>query len=291
MEAISVIIPVYNEAEGLPGILRQTEALLSAAACRFHFILVDDGSTDGSGEILAGLAGRAAYTVLRHHENYGYGAALKSGLRQADTSRVGIVDADGTYPLDRLPELAAGLQEGGYAMVVGDRSARPCSVPFRRRAAKWVLTRLANYITGRRIPDLNSGLRVMERQQVERFLAILPDGFSFTTTITLAMLTHSLPVGYVSVPYYPRSGRSKIRPVADTLRFLQVILRTAMYFRPLKVFGPLSGLFLVAALLVAACSGYLAGQVMDVTFGVLILSGVMVLLIGMLADLIVKKLD
>ncbi len=287
LEAVTIIVPVYNEGAGLADILDQASALLTSEQFQGHFILVNDGSTDDSARILNDVDGRPGYTVITHDCNYGYGAALKSGLRRAATPYVGIIDADGTYPVGRLPDLIERLREG-YAMAVGSRSDQVCREAFGRRFAKWWLTRLANYLAGRSIPDLNSGMRVMARDQVDRFLSILPDGFSFTTTITLAMLTKHLPVAYVPVPYYPRVGRSKIRPVYDTLNFLQLMLRTAVYFRPLKVFGPLSGLLLGSAFLVLGLSYSLTGQIMDVTFGVLILSAVIVMVMGLLADLIVK---
>lgn len=286
---MTIIVPVYNEAAGLADILKETSALLGADRFECRFILVNDGSTDGSDRILKDMAGRPGYTVITHDRNYGYGAALKSGLCRTETPFVGIIDADGTYPMNRFVDLFDRLREG-YAMVVGSRTDQACRGMFWRRFAKWWLTRLANYLTGRSIPDLNSGMRIMARDQAERFLAILPDGFSFTTSITLAMLTNRLPVAYMSIPYYPRAGRSKIRPVYDTLNFFQLMLRTAVYFRPLKVFAPLSGLLFGCALLVLCLSDWLTGQVMDVTFGVLILTAIIALVMGVLADLIVKTM-
>lgn len=290
LEEITIIIPVYNEADALDTVLPQTDALLLQERFRFHFILVNDGSTDNSGQILDSLEGRPGYTVITHHDNYGYGAALKTGLRHAKTEHVGIADADGTYPIDQIPALAEYMRDG-YAMVVGDRSGQAMPGSIWRRLPKRALTHLANYLAGRKIPDLNSGLRIMKKDQADRFLPVLPDGFSFTSTITLAMLTSNLPVRYVPISYYPRIGKSKIRPIYDTLNFFQLIVRTAMYFRPLKVFASLSGLLIVAAFLSLWLSRRLTGQVMDVTFGILVLSAVIAMTVGLLADLIVKKTD
>jgi hypothetical protein len=137
---------------------------------------------------------------------------------------------------------------------------------------------------------MNSGLRIMRRKDVEPFFKILPDGFSFTTTITLAMLTKSMPVHYVPIDYYRRKGKSKIRPFHDTVNFLQLIIRTCLYFNPLKVFIPLSFSLVIIAFVILFTSWMVLGKAMDVTFGVVMLNAVIVLSIGMLADLIDKRL-
>ena len=159
-----------------------------------------------------------------------------------------ITDSDGTYPNDRIPELAAMMTD--WDMVVGARTGDEVRVPLVRRPAKWALNMLANVLVETRIPDLNSGLRVFRREVVLRFLPILPNGFSFTTTITLAMLSEGYRVTFVPIDYYARQGRSKIRPVYDTLNFLQLIVRTVLYFNPLRVFLPLSLFFFGAGLVV-----------------------------------------
>lgn len=148
---------------------------------------------------------------------------------------------------------------------------------------------LAQYLTGRRIPDLNSGLRVFRKQTVSAFLPILPDGFSFTTTITLASLSYGFPVEFVPVSYHSRAGRSKIHPVKDTLNFVLLILKAITYFNPLRVFLPIAFLLLLAGFSLLWISYFLFGQVMDITVIVLSLSGLQIGLIGLVADLIVHN--
>jgi hypothetical protein len=125
-------------------------------------------------------------------------------------------------------------------MVVGCRDISRVPYPLGRRVVKYLLTQYAAWIAGQPIPDINSGLRVMRRAVVEKFLNILPDGFSFTTTITLAMLTNQYDVRYVPIRYAARVGRSKIKPIRDTLNFIQLILRTGMYFAPMRLFFPVA---------------------------------------------------
>src|SRR5262249_32059213 len=178
-----------------------------------------------------------AATVLRHEVNRGYGASLKTGIRSAKYDLVCIMDADGTYPADKLPEM---IKEGQQAdMIVGARQAGSGNSSLGRQPAKWFLNRLANFMTGTKIPDLNSGMRVLRRDMVLEYIDILPDRFSFTTTITLAGLCDGYRVKYMPIEYGRRVGNSKIKPI-DALNFFILILRTMTYFRPLRIFVPIS---------------------------------------------------
>jgi hypothetical protein len=176
-------------------------------------------------------------------------------------------------------------------MVVGARTGKNVKIPLIRKPAKWFINKLANYLSGMKIPDLNSGLRIMKKSDIERFFHFLPSGFSFTTTITLALLVNNYPVKYFPITYAKREGKSKIRPIKDTLNFIQLIIRTILYFNPLKVFVPLSISLVILALLLLAGSWFYLGKIMDVTFGVIVMTSVMVLAIGLLADLIDKRIQ
>jgi hypothetical protein len=198
-----------------------------------------------------------------------------------------ITDADDTYPNHRIPELVGMLEERGLDMLVGARQG--AGIPLSRRPAKWVLGKLANYLSGVKIPDLNSGLRVMRKEVVEKFLRILPDGFSFTTTITLAMLTNDHQVEWEPIDYPVRSGKSKIRPSQDTLYFLQLIIRTMLYFQPLKIFGPISALFMLTGLGLLIYR-LVHGPGFAVTATVLFICGVQLLALGLIADFLDKRL-
>ncbi len=289
METISIIIPVYNEAPCLETMIRQMDELIELQSFKFNIIFIDDGSTDKSGEILDKIT-NSSYKIIHHKTNSGYGAAIKTGLQNSSTEYVCITDADGTYPSDEIPRLAQYITDE-YSMIVGSRSGKHVNIPFLRKFPKWVLNKLANYLAGDKIPDLNSGLRIMKKKDVERFLNILPDGFSFTTTITLAMLTNNLKVYYTPINYFNRKGRSKIKPINDTLIFFQLIIRTSMYFNPLKVFVPASVILFMSAFCVLFFSWLFTEKIMDVTFGIMVMTSVIVLMIGMLADLIDKRLQ
>lgn len=238
---ITLVLPVYNEATGLPGLLDSLSAALQSIGLPFEIVAVDDGSTDGSREL---LRGRTDLRLLEHAENRGYGAALKTGIRYARYPVIAITDADGTYPHEHLAALIARMSRAD--MVVGARVGSEVEYPLLRSIPKWFLVRFAEWMARRQIPDLNSGLRVFRRDIAERFLKILPDGFSFTTTITLAMLTNGYLVAYEPINYRARTGYSKIRPIRDTLGMLKTIFCTGMYFAPLRVFLPIAGLFGIA---------------------------------------------
>jgi len=233
----TVIVPCYNEERAVLETIHSIRNSLQDVG-PYELILVDDGSTDGSAEILhAATETDSGLQVVTHARNRGYGAALKTGIRRASSEIIVITDADGTYPNKRIGEFVEIAKSAD--MVVGSRTAKEVTYPLSRKIIKIFLKLYMSWLVGQNIPDINSGLRVFHRSVVERFLNILPDGFSFTTTITLAMLRNNYDVRFIPIEYYPRIGKSKIRPVKDTIRFFELILRTGMYFAPLRVFMPI----------------------------------------------------
>jgi len=246
----TLIIPAYNE-EG--AILETIQSLRSylVDAGPYELLVVNDGSTDRTREILEKAASEDAdLSVVHHSRNGGYGSALKTGVRRARGQYIVITDADGTYPNERVAELVATCAQG-WDMVVGARTGDDVTYPLIRKIPKTFLKAYASWIARMPIPDINSGLRVFRRDLAETYLHILPGGFSFTTTITLAMLTNYRKVLFVPIDYHPRIGKSKIKPVRDTLNFVQLIARTGMYFAPIRVLLPvimLSGLATFASL-------------------------------------------
>lgn len=240
---VTIVVPAYDEEGGIEGVVERLLAL--DLGRETELLVVNDGSKDRTGAMLDALkAKHSRLTVIEHPMNRGYGAALKTGFRAAAHDVVIITDADGTYPEDRIVDLLARVDDGAE-MAVGARTGDDVNIPWQRRPAKAALRHIASYLAGVKIPDLNSGLRAIRRDHVLRYESILPEGFSFTTTITLASLTNHHRVDYVVIDYAERSGSSKIRPIRDTLGFLALIIRTVVYFNPLKVFYPLTGLLFV----------------------------------------------
>jgi glycosyltransferase involved in cell wall biosynthesis len=277
---VSIIIPAFNEEEGIEKVLNQLKSLNLGK--KSEIIVIDDGSTDQTFKI----ASAKGTKIIRHEKNMGYGAALKTGIRHSKNEIIVITDADGSYPINNIPTLLENMENSD--MVVGARIGKKVHIPIFRKPAKWFINKLANQLSGIKIPDLNSGLRAMRKERVERFFSILPDSFSFTSTITLAFLTNGYSVKYIPIEYYKRKGKSKIHPIKDTLNFIQLVIRTIMYFDPLKVFLPLSFIFFGASVAVLIVS-WLSGRFMDVTTVILFVTGIQLLAIGMIADLIDKR--
>jgi len=230
---VSIIIPAYNEENGIIDVINEIETLLVEKKINNEIIIVDDGSTDKTKEKVSSTNAR----LIEHQQNRGYGAALKTGIKASIYDQIAIIDADGTYPVNYLIELIDNKKN--YDMVVGARIGKNVSIPLIRRPAKWALNKLANFLTNYKIPDLNSGLRLFKKNSLLKFLHILPDGFSFTTTITIAMITNNFNVKYIPIDYEKRIGKSKIRPIYDTLNFISLITRMVIYFKPLRVLMPI----------------------------------------------------
>lgn len=283
MERVSIIIPAYNEKETIGGVLSEVEKVMKKSNWEYELIVVDDGSNDGTGRV----AKRKGARLISHPSNRGYGASLKTGIRNAKNDLILITDADGTYPAKEIPRLLKEMKD--YDMMVGARTGEEVRMPFFRRPAKFFLNRLAGYLSERKILDINSGLRAFKKEVALKYFHILPAKFSFTTTLTLAFLSDDYLVKYIPIDYHKRRGRSKIRPLRDTWGFLLLIIRTVIYFNPLKVLLPLASFLFLLGVVILFYSKFVLQQVMDITVILLIVTSLLVALLGLIADLIVKR--
>jgi glycosyltransferase involved in cell wall biosynthesis len=241
---ISVVIPALNEQDEIGRtVTRVREVLSTAGIGAYEVVIVDDGSRDETGA----RAEQAGARVLRHPHNVGYGRSLKDGIRAARYDTIIINDADGTYPIDAIPDLLARYGEG-YDMVVGARSGEH----YRESLIKMPLRRLLRFIVeftaGRSIPDINSGLRVFRRSTALEYFDHLCDTFSFTTSMTLAYMMTGKFVAYVPIEYNKRVGKSKVRLLRDSMKTLQYIVEAAIYYNPLKMFALMACIVLASSL-------------------------------------------
>jgi glycosyltransferase involved in cell wall biosynthesis len=232
----SVVIPAKNESRSIPALIEQLLALPDLE----EIIVVDDGSTDGTGDI----ADKLGVKVVRHPYSKGNGAAIKSGARVATGDVILFMDADGQHAPDDIPRLLQKLDQG-FDMVVGARQAGSQASVGRGFANKFY-NRLASYMTGQKIEDLTSGFRVAQREKFLQFLTLLPNGFSYPTTSTMAFFRAGYSVGYIPIHAEKRVGKSHIKPLQDGVRFLLIIFKIGTLYSPLKLFFPLAtSIFLI----------------------------------------------
>jgi glycosyltransferase involved in cell wall biosynthesis len=282
----SLVVPCYNEVDAIEASIVELRGKLRGGG-HYEFIIVDDGSNDGSAEKLKALqALDPNLTVLTHSRNRGYGAALKTGITYASAELIAITDADCTYPNEMILQLVE--TDNGADMVIGARTGVDVTYSKLRMIPKIFLKRYASWIAATNIPDINSGLRVFRKSVAEKYFNILPNAFSFTLTITLAFITNFHRVVYVPINYSERVGNSKIRPIRDTLKFVQLILRTGMYFAPLRVFFPFVLLLGVAFMASFCFDVFVARNLTDKTV-LLLLFTLNTGMFALLADMIDKR--
>lgn len=283
MSPVSVVIPAYNESRGIIEVIKQVSDALKGV--EHEIIVVDDGSADDTAQLARGTG---LAEVISHTQNQGYGSALKTGIHRAKYDKVMIIDADATYPENAIPMLVK--QAESASMVVGARTLKPTGEGALRRLVKGLIVMLANWLADTNIPDLNSGFRIFDKNIALKYLNLLPSGFSFTSTITLVFLSEGYRVDYVPIEYRKRKGWSKFRPVKDTLNMLILILRTLVYFNPLRVFVPMSLALVMLAFLVLFVSVVVEGRAWDITITAILVFAIQLFGIGLIADLLVKRL-
>ena len=281
---VSIILPTFNEELAICGVLDEISQVMASTDIAYELIVVDDGSTDKTRSL---CECRSDVRLLYHNKNLGTGAARTTGVKAAKGRVIAMIDADGTYPVAALPDLLARLEH--CDMVIGAREREMGTLRLLRSAAKEFIRLLASYLTRTRIPDLNSGMRAMKRDLVLEFLAILPSTHSWVSTITMAFLSSGYTVEWMPISYHRRIGRSTFHPITDTYNYLSLVVRSIMYFNPLRVFLPLSlGTFLLGV-------GKMIYDIFAYNFHLapttvtLLLTSMQIGALGLLADLIVRR--
>lgn len=280
---VSVVLPVFNEEGHLAAELDRITESLTSAGITFELIVVDDGSTDRSAEV---AAAHEKVRLIRFPTNRGSGTARRAGTLLARGSVVVWTDADMSYPNDEIPRLVREL--AGRDQVVGWRSTEQGTLRLLRVPAKLLIRRLAEYLTGTRIPDLNSGFRAFRRDVGLQFLHLLPAGFSCVTTMTLAFLSNGYDVAYMPIVYAKRAGKSKFHWWSDTRRYALQVVRMVMFYDPLRVFMPLGGLLAAVGIIKVPFDLVNYDLRLANSTQILLLAAMIIGLLGLLADLIVK---
>jgi len=284
---VTVLLPAYNEQSAIEPVLAEIVEALADEPIAYEILVVDDGSTDRTAELAERFAAdcwQCTIRVVRAPQNRGAGAARRLGIRQAHGEIVVMLDADGTYPAASIPRLLKFFP--AYDQVNGARTSEQGTWPWLRRPAKWFIRKLACYLTGCEIPDLNTGLKAFKREAMLRWLWVVPDGFSCVTTMTLAFLTNGYAVKYVPTAYRPRIGKSKFHPIRDTASYLSTVLRIVLYFRPLKVFLPLAGAIISAGVAKGIWS-FTSTASLQESDVIVMTAGFLTCMFGLLAEVIV----
>lgn len=275
---VSLVIPAFNEELAVADVVTRFRSELDATGCAYEVIVVDDGSTDET----ARLAKEAGASVVCSPQNLGYGLSLRRGILAAKFDYVMICDADGTYPSESVRELTSMAEH--MDMVVAARTGKHFRGRGPRAIARAGLRLFASFVVGRYIPDVNSGFRIFRKSDCLRYFGILSPGFSFTTGLTLAMMSDARAVAFVPVPYAARVGKSKVRPLRDTMRIGQVLVQAMVRHNPIKLFFTItSGIWALG--LATFVTWVVTGSVIaaGVTIAVFLV-GVQIFCLGLLAE-------
>lgn len=276
---LSIIVPARNEAGGLARVLPQLAGRFPGA----EILVVDDGSTDATAEVAA----RHGARVIRHPYGMGNGAAVKTGARCARGEVLLFMDADGQHTAADAARLLERLEEG-FEMVVGARKGAS-QASYARWFGNALYNRFASWVVSRPIPDLTSGLRAARARRFREFLHLLPNGFSYPTTITMAFFRSGYPVGYEPIETEVRVGRSHLKLVRDGVRFFLIMFRVGTLYAPLKIFLPISLVVFVTGVSYYLYTFATSGRFTNMS-ALLLIAALLIFLIGLVSEQITMLL-
>lgn len=288
---VTVVLPCYNEEHHVVAELERITAAMDASPFSYELLVIDDKSTDNTLAVLRAAQPRfPRMRLMPFQRNGGSGTARRIGTTEAHGRIVVWTDADMTYPNERIPEFVQYLVDRPHIdQVVGARTTEQGTYKFLRVPAKWTIRKVAEGLSGTKIPDLNSGLRAFRRDVSLPYLRLLPPGFSCVTTITMSFLSNQHPVDYLPIAYAKRAGTSKFHFVRDAYRYILQVLRMVMYFNPIKVLMPLA-LFLFGVGAIKAIVDVVRYDFRITTNAMLlIVTGLLVASVALLADLIIRS--
>ncbi len=279
---VSLVIPCYNEEDAIGPVIDDVRTAMNTTSYNYEIIVVDDVSTDASAEV----AKNKNVRLIQRKINGGSGASRKTGILQSRGEIIVMLDADGTYTAADIPKMLDYFPE--WDQVNGARTSEQGTIKTLRVPAKWLIRQLAIYLSGVHIPDLNTGLKAFKRDIMVKYMWVIPNGFSCVTTMTLAFLCNGYAVKWIPTRYHKRIGQSKFHPIKDTSKYLTTVVRMIMYFDPLRVFMPISLLVFLAGLGRGTYNALLHYQIQEGDI-LLLLGGIMMGMMGLLADLIVSQ--
>jgi glycosyltransferase involved in cell wall biosynthesis len=274
---VSIIVPAYREAEGIASVIDRVCRAMDALDHSYEIIVVDDGSDDETAE----RAKEAGARVISHPYNIGNGAAVKTGIRNALSEILVTLDGDGQHAPEDIPRLLEKL--GSYDMVVGARTGAS-ETTLHRSLANRIYNRFATYMCKRRIEDLTSGFRAVKTEIARRFVSLLPNAFSYPTTITMAVVRSGYSLAYVPIKTSRRLGKSKIKLLRDGARFFMIIIKVATLFSPMRVFLPVSSTMFLAGLAYGLFKIFVLGERYGPTAAMLMTVAVVIFMVGLVSE-------
>lgn len=278
---VSIVLPAYNEEKVIQSLIVDIKKIIARIpAYRFEIIVIDDASTDQTGE----LARKSGVKVITHPVNKGSGASRKTGIKAAKGEIILMMDVDGTYSPSDIPKVLAYFPV--FDQVIGLRKKEAGTYRLIRWFTKSVIRGLASYLTETKIPDLNSGMRAFKKETMKQYLWLIPDGFSCVTTMTMSFLANGHRIKWVPINYKPRIGKSKFHPFKDTYKFFLTVIRMTLIYNPLKIFMPVGGLFIFSAVVKGLWTFAVYGEARMLEL-ILLMIGFFLISIGLLADLTV----
>jgi len=278
---VSIVLPAYNEAKAIGELIAGIKRIMAKIpGYRYEIIVIDDASIDKTGEI----AQKKGVKVIRHPVNRGSGASRKTGIRKAKGEIILMMDVDGTYLPTDIPKILAYFPV--FDQVIGARRKEAGSFRFFRSLTKLLIRHLASYLTGVKIPDLNSGMRAFKKEIIKQYLWLVPDGFSCVTTMTMTFLTNGYQVKWVPIGYKPRIGKSKFHPLKDTYNYILTVIRMILIYNPLKIFMPIGAVLILGAVVKGLWTFALYGEARMLEL-ILLMTGFFIVFLGLLADLVV----
>ena len=288
---VTIVLPCYNEQDHVVEELERITAAMDSSGYSYELLTIDDKSTDRTLEIVRSVAHRFPHMrIMPFQRNGGSGTARRIGTREALGEIVVWTDADMTYPNERIPEFVAYLDDHPETdQVVGARLTEEGTYKLLRVPAKWVIRKVAEVLTGTKIPDLNSGLRAIRRDVSLPYLRLLPPGFSCVTTITLSFLSNQHTVDYLEIGYAKRSGTSKFHPFRDAYRYILQVLRMVMYFNPIKVLMPAALWILAIGLVKLVVDVIRLGWGVPTSTALLFFSGFQIAVLALVGDLVARS--
>ena len=287
MEKISLIIPCFNERSAIEETIDEANFLLGKVL--HEIVVVDDGSFDGTYEI---LKNRNDIKLLRNPYNKGYGFSIKKGIIAASGEYIAITDADGTYPIESILLMVKKLEEG-YDMIIGKRDNLKTFDPLVKKLSRFFFKQIAQFVSGEKILDVNSGLRVFRRDVIFKYMVNTSSGFSFSLSTTLIFILEGLSIYYHPIEYRPRIGKSKVKYLRDILRSAQILVETITLYNPIKIFMLVSGMISGLGLLILLIP--LFTDLLNSSFGIMgfmILQGIALYTfsLGLIAFLLKKRI-